>query len=311
MKKYQCIVHAHRIIIVTAGLFLTACATSGPEVALDSEPLIKPNNSLVNYQVISERKLSADGVDKGLDSYQLIKRFGGEKSIESPDLYSNNHPGEKHIYEASDNIVGDHFVFTMHKEHDRDRDVASIKDRQRNEIKAYDGSSRDLKAYKHDIFTYSWKFKLNEEITLSKNFGHFFQLKAVDGGEGAPILTISGRDNKGEWLEVIHRIHGETAKLKKVPLAPFKGRWLQIDCFVNYRNNGQLTLHITDIVNNQRLLDLSLDDIDMLRGEKSSDFVRPKWGIYRSLRSQDMLRADEEKVFFADFIVQRLQQFNQ
>lgn len=311
MKKLRRIVYVHRVILVTTGLLLTACATSKPDVALDIEPIIRPNNSLVNYQVVSERKLNADGLDKGLDSYQLIKHFAGEKSIESPDLYHNNHPEKRHIYEATDDIVGDHFVFTLHKDHDRDRDVASIKDRQRNEIKGYDGSSRDLKAFKHDIFVYSWKFKLNQDITLSKNFAHFFQLKAVDGGEGAPILTISGRDNKGEWLEVIHRIHGETAKLKKIPLRPFKGRWLQIDCFVDYRNNGQLTLHITDIVNKQRLLDLSLNELDMLRGESSGDFVRPKWGIYRSLRSQDMLRADEEKVFFADFIVQRLRQFEQ
>lgn len=311
MKKNLRISYTKRVLIVVSGLLLTACSTSRSTLPLDIKPLITPDNSAVNYQVVSERKLSADGVDKGLDSYRLIKNFGGEKSIESPDLYDNNHPGEKHIYEATDDVVGDHFVFTLHKEHDRDRGVASINDRQRNEIKAYAGSSEDLKAYKHDVFAYSWKFKLNKDITLSKNFAHFFQLKAVDGGVGAPILTLSGRDRRGEWLEVIHRIHGKTEKLKEVPLAPFKGRWLQIDCFVNYSNNGQLTLHITDIETQQRLLDISLDDIDMLRGESSGDFVRPKWGIYRSLRSQEMLRADEEKVFFADFTVQRLQAVTQ
>ena len=299
----------HRSQLVTlcigAGfcLLLSACMST----SIDSKPLMTPEKSKSNYKVIAERTLKADGFNQGIETYQLITDFAGPRSIEAPDLYENNHPGSQHIYEATDDIVGNHFVFVMHKNHDKDRDVSSITDRQRNEIKAYAGSSEDLKAYKNEVFAYSWKFKLNKDITLSKNFGHFFQLKAVDGGPGSPILTLSGRDNNGEWLEVIHRIHGQSDKIKRVPLAPIKGRWLQIDCFVNYSNHGQLMIHITDIKNNQLLMDLSLDDIDMLRGESSGDFVRPKWGIYRSLRSKEQLREDEEKVFFADFVVQKLE----
>ena len=62
-------------------------------------------------------------------------------------------------------------------------------------------------------------------------FGHLFQLKAVDDGPGAPLLTISGRD-RGEGkqeLEVIHRIHGQTQYLSKIPMKPMKGRWLQVN----------------------------------------------------------------------------------
>lgn len=302
-KRRQGRLHKYALCILTTAL-LASCASSRTGVPIDIAPTITPD---AHFQVMSERRLNADGVDQGLSSYALIRRFAGPKSIESPDLYAHNHPQGEHIYEASDAVVGDHFVFTLHKAHDNDRGILSITDRQRNEIKAYDGSSEDLKAYKNETFTYSWKFKLNNDITLSRHFGHFFQLKAVDGGPGAPILTISARDKQGEWLEIIHRIHGKSDKLKRVPLAPFKGRWLQINCFVNYSNQGALTLRITDIVSGEPLLALSLQDIDMLRGESSTDFVRPKWGIYRSLKSKEMLREEEEKVFFADFIVQRLQ----
>ena len=287
-------------------LSLSACINT-PKTDLDSEPLLTPNNASENFKVVAEHTLQADGFNKGVDTYELITNFAGPKSIEAPDLYEDNHPGIPHIYEATDEVVGDHFVFALHKNEDNDRGILSITDRQRNEIKAYAGSDDDLKAYKNEILSYRWKFKLNKDITVSKNFGHFFQLKAVDGGIGAPILTLSGRDKNGEWLEVIHRIHGKTNLLTKIPLKPLKGKWLDISLFVNYRNHGQLELLITDMETNETVLNLSLNDIDMLRGEGNQDFVRPKWGIYRSLKSAYMLRDEEEQVFFADFTVQKLE----
>ena len=297
-------------IIINIGIFslLSACVNiPSKNTYSNSLSTISPTNFTSTYHVLSYKMLMADGVNKGFDAYSLIKKFAGPKSIESPDFYVNNHPFEPHIYEAKDAVVGNHFVFTLHKNNDKDRDVTSIKDRQRNEIKGYAGSSDTLKAFKNDVVSYSWKFKLNEDITMSKNFGHFFQLKAVDGGVGTPILTISGRDNEGEWLEVIHTNHGEKTVLTKVPLEAIKGRWLQVNAYVNYSNDGQFDLIVTDIVNGRPVINLSYAHIDMLRGEGRNDFVRPKWGIYRSLRSQDMLRGEEEKVFFADFVVQKLQ----
>ena len=290
-------------------LLLAGCSSNVPTENVYSRlvPVSTPVNFTSSFTVLSERILIADGVNKGLDAYELIRAFAGPKSIESPDLYVNNHPSEPHIYEAKDDVVGDHFVFTIHKNNDKDRDISSIKDRQRNEIKGYTGSSDTLKAFKNDVVSYNWKFKLNENITVSKNFGHFFQLKAVDGGAGTPILTISGRDKEGKWLEVIHSIHGKKTVLIKVPLDSIKGRWLQMNAYVNYSNDGQFDLIATDMTNGRRVINLSLANIDMLRGEGRNDFVRPKWGIYRSLRSKEMLREEEEKVFFADFVVQKLQ----
>ena len=84
-------------------------------------------------------ELNADGPNQGLSAYDLIRQFGGPKPIESPDLYPGNHTGVKHILEHTDNIVGHHFVFLIHKNEDRDRDkFTKFGDRQRNEITAED-----------------------------------------------------------------------------------------------------------------------------------------------------------------------------
>lgn len=292
--------------IVLLSLFQTSFVQANSTSVL---PIIIPSNSTQTYEVSTQRVLKADGFQQGIDTYQLIRNWGGKRPIEAPDLYDINHPGTPHIYEATDDIVGNHFIFTLHKNKDMDRDKLSKSDRQRNEIKAYGGSEKALKAYENEILAYSWKFKLDDGITFSKNFGHIFQLKAVDDGPGYPVLTLTGRNKGGEWLQVLHTMDKLTL-LKQVPLIPLKGKWLQVSCFVNYNNEGQLELLITDLTNNDTntntVLHLSINNIDMWRGKKEKDFVRPKWGLYRSLRSKDMLRDDEEKVFFADFIVQKL-----
>lgn len=286
-------------------LALSVFTLNAEPVKTSLSPLLTPQNSPFYYTVLSQRQLVVDDVESELSAYDLIRAFGGKRNIESPDLYQENHPGKPHIYKSTDNEVGNHLVFTLHRDQDTDRDGRK-NDRQRNEIKAYGGSERALKAYQHEMMAYSWKFKLNEELSVSKNFSHFFQLKAVDDGPGSPILTISGRDKRGEWLEVIHTIHNKLTLLKKVPLAPLKGKWLEVKCFVNYQDLGQLELFVSEVTSNRTVLHLSLNDIDMWRGTKDKDFVRPKWGFYRSLRSKEMLRSEEEKVYFSDFTVQKL-----
>ena len=50
----------------------------------------------INVSIISNVGLDADGHNKGLTAYELIRRFGGKGSIESPDLYASNHPEQQH-----------------------------------------------------------------------------------------------------------------------------------------------------------------------------------------------------------------------
>ena len=119
---------------------------------------------LFSSYTFSEQNVSAlraDGPNQGLTAYQLIQSFAGKRSIESPDLYPANHPDEKHIYEDTDDVVGHHFVFVLHRDSDKDRDkYKKFADRQRNEIKAYSGSKSSLKGYQNETMTYRWKFKL-------------------------------------------------------------------------------------------------------------------------------------------------------
>ena len=249
--------------------------------------------------------LKADGPGQGLSAYELITAFAGQKPIESPDLFPQNHPNVPHIVEATDSVVGHHFVFLLHRDIDKDRDkYEKFSDRQRNEIKAYSQSDKALKGYEGETLSYRWKFKLEAEMSLSKNFSHFFQLKSVDDGSGMPILTISGRSYKGErWLGVSHAAVEKSTILVKKPWDVMAGEWVEATFTVTYANAGSLRLSIKRLSDNETLMAYESNNIDMWRGTKAAHFVRPKWGIYRSLKTKEMLAHEEDSMRFADFEV--------
>lgn len=260
-----------------------------------------------SYSVLTERTLHADGPRAGRDAYALIRRFGGPRSIEAPDLYRVNHPGTEHIYEDTDAVVGPHFVFVIHRDADRDRDRLDKDDRQRNEIKAYDKSERALKGFENETLIYTWKFKINASMTVSKRFSHFFQLKAVGGQDGQPILTISGAKRRGEdGIEVRHSPGVGGTRLAREPWSEVAGEWLQVYCRATFAQAGELRLIATRLRDGETIFDITVPALDLWRGESARHFVRPKWGIYRSVADLENLRPEEEIVRFANFSVSKL-----
>lgn len=243
----------------------------------------------------------------GLDAYDLIRDFGGDRvpgPIEAPDLYAVNHPAVRHIYEDSDATVGNHFVFIIHRDIDIDRDRVENDDRQRNEIKAYDQSEEAVKGYEYETFIYRWKFRIGEGMEVSKRFTHLFQLKAVGGPDSHPILTISGADRSGEdGIEVRFSPLQKDTILQRQDWSMVTGEWLEAYCRVTFSDSGDLRLIVTRMSDGGVIFDIDERGLDLWRGEDASHFVRPKWGIYRSILDRDNLRSDEESVRFANFSI--------
>ncbi|MEM8684247.1 MAG: hypothetical protein AAGF72_12485 [Pseudomonadota bacterium] len=283
--------------------------TSPPTVA--PPPVVShPPVDEAALTVLTTRTLDADGPMVGLDAYDLIRAFGGDRvpgPIEAPDLYAVNHPGVRHIYEETDSEVGDHFVFIIHRDIDIDRDRVDIDDRQRNEIKTYDQSEEAVKGFENETFVYRWKFKVNADMDVSTRFTHFFQLKAVGGDDSQPILTISGAERGGEdGIEVRHSPLQETTLLARTDWSLVTGEWLEAYCRATFSDTGELRFIVTRLRDDEVIFDIDVSDLDLWRGTDASHFVRPKWGIYRSLLDLGNLRPDEEVVRFANFSVQEV-----
>ena len=264
-----------------------------------------------SFTVLTTRTLDADGDMLGLHAYDLIRDFGGPSPIEAPDLYPINHPDVQHIYEDTDATVGNHFVFIIHRDIDIDRDVVENDDRQRNEIKTYDKSEEAVKGFENETFIYRWKFRINADMEVSTRFSHFFQLKAVGGPDSQPILTITGNERSGDdGIEVRHSPLQDFSILGRTDWSMVTGEWLEAYCRATFSESGDLRLIVTRMRDDAVIFDIDESGLDLWRGEDPSHFVRPKWGIYRSILDWDNLRPDEENVRFANFSVQEVMPVN-
>lgn len=273
-----------------------------------------------SFVLESETIVSSDGVNSGLSAYELIENAFAEGSIEAPDFYSSNHDDVAHIFEDEDTIVGPHFVFLAHRDEDYDRD-GGPSDRQRNEIKTYDKSREELKSYEGQTFQYTWKFKIDSELELSSRFSHFFQIKAKNysednsnGNDNQPIFTLSGaeRSSTGNEMQVRYNsgydINGDSTSdvyMTRVNWSLITDEWLEVFVQITYAEQGKFDMTVTRMSDNTTIIDLSEDNIDTWRGVEAADFVRPKWGIYRSILETESLRAEEEQVRFADFTIRK------
>ena len=211
------------------------------------------------------------------------------------------HPGFKHIQLVRDTILKKTvFAFIMHK--DIDGNFSERKDRQRLEIKTFNRSPENMKAANGETHTYRWKFKLDEGFQPSPSFCHIHQLKAGDGDDaGSPLITITPRYGKPDKLQIIFSApknsSAKSSTLKSVDLAPFKGTWVEVSEKVKFSHEGSYDIVIRRVSDDAILLEQHSPVIDLWRG--TATFIRPKFGIYRSINDLSYLR--DETVRFADF----------
>lgn len=261
----------------------------------DPDPLPDSN------EVLSDIKLISDGEG---NTYELINSIlaPNYNVIEAPDC--SHEDFGRHIDEVFDTELNKNvFRFFIHTTPDNDRCIKF--DRQRNEIKSYDKSPDELKGIQNEIVEYSWKFKLPSEFNSSKKFTHIHQIKAVGGSEDAmPLITLTTREGSPDNLELRYSETTSQITLKEVELSPFKGTWVEVVETVVYgeKGIGSYEIEIRNIDSGVRLFYYSNDDIRMWK--TNAEFMRPKWGIYRSLLDESKLK--DENVLFADFSVKEL-----
>jgi len=232
--------------------------------------------------------------DNQTDAYTRIKSVLGA-SPETPDC---SHPAfGPHITQTVDDDLQKYvFVFNIHVTPDNDRCINF--DRQRLEIKTEGSSPNYLKGFLNDTVTFRWKFKLPAGFQPSTSFTHIHQIKAFDGDDAAPIITLTPRKGSPNTIQLIHiDSTGTTTFLTSTPLDPFVGTWVEAYEKITYNTHGQYSLVIHRLSDGAELFSYSNDDLDLWRN--GTTIVRPKWGIYRSLNHPEQLR--DEQVRFDRF----------
>lgn len=233
--------------------------------------------------------------DKPGNTYELINSIlaPGYEAVEHPECIHGAFG--RHIAEVWDDDLKENvFEFYSHVSPDNDR--CEKTDRQRVEIKTYEPSPDNLKGTLGETVTYNWKFKLPKGFQPSGSFTHLHQIKAVGGSQDLPLFTITARKGKTNQLLVIH--NNETT-IASANLAEFEGIWVEITEKIKISANGTYSITIKKVKDGQELLSFKSENIMTIR--PNNDFIRPKWGIYRSLKKADELR--DEAVRFNDFSI--------
>jgi len=216
---------------------------------------------------------------------------------------TNSHRHIQEVYDAD--LDKNVFKFYLHVDEDIDRDKCETTDRQRNEIKSYASSPDYLKGVLGETVEYKWKFKLDAGFQGSSSFTHIHQLKSVGGitaEESLPMITLTAYSSSLVLRYSATQGDQATVSGTSVSLNDLRGNWVEVieTITYGYEGDGSYSITITDLDNNQDVF-MSYSNNTLRWYKTDADFIRPKWGIYRSLNNAAALR--DEEVLYADFSI--------
>lgn len=268
-------------------------AAPEPTLPADASPGANPGGGPLGPMGVTVC-VNADG-PQGRDTYELLQSILGTNCIENPD--GDHDPPVRHVREDVDAEVGPHFVFVSHR--DVDSDLGRKGDKNRIEIKVHTGATDQQKGMLGETMTYTWRFKMNADMTLSNRFTHMFQMKSLEGNAGDPLITLTGaRNGSGDRLQL--RYYGDGSgggTLADVSMAGLKNVWLEVQVRAEISQSGTFAFSVKK-PDGTVVMDVNSEGLDLWR---QGAYIRPKWGIYRGV--DDELRAGEETVRFANFAV--------
>ena len=256
--------------------------------------------------VLSEVLLRAD-IDSGKKAVAQVQAVFGKYSIETPESFQGNHAGFEHLKIEEDHQMGPCFTFYLHRDKDGDRDRVwpRGKERQRNEIKGYQGSPQTLKSSLGEVTRYHWLLKIDESFAVTKNFCHFFQLKPVGGKHASdPVATLSGAVYRGKpQLELRWWTENGPQRMRIADWGDCRGIWLECECVLVAESKGRLRFSIRS---QDQSIRFARDLPSFPAWRPGFDFIRPKWGIYRSLADKAEIPNEEDRVRMANLSIAKL-----
>ncbi len=147
---------------------------------------------------------------------------------------------------------------------DGDRDTEN-KDRQRAEVKGLGPHQKD-----GDTFVYTTTWRTNPEFRGTAGFCHIFQLKAVNGDSGAPLVTLSLHYGRAT---VEANPAGAKIVAREFPWKP--GVWQTVRLRITPSSflTGELQVSVDG--------DAYQGKTGIALARPGADEYRPKWGLYR------------------------------
>ncbi|MBO3745917.1 hypothetical protein J5X84_07530 [Streptosporangiaceae bacterium NEAU-GS5] len=176
-----------------------------------------------------------------------------------------------HIYP-----VGNLWRFDMHV---GARDGA---DRQRNEVRGMRERGVPLEIRKDETWRISYQMYIPDTLDATSQFTHIWQMKTSDTSSPLAQLSLPIKDGVAKiqaryWTQEDAVVH----EIASVDLEPLQNKWISTTLEFKSSDDGYFRWILRD--GNRTLADARADHIDLWWTDEQ--YNRPKWGIYRSIRS--------------------------
>jgi hypothetical protein len=119
-----------------------------------------------------------------------------------------------------------------------------------------------------------------------------------------PMYTLTTRKGSPDKLELRYAETDNQNTLAETALDVLIDTWLEVTEIIKYGTSGTYEIQIKKVNDGSILFEYSNSLI--INWRPGANFVRPKWGIYRSLLNVQDLR--DEEVLFADFRITEIKQ---
>lgn len=305
-----------KLLISSVIFLISLCSCSQTESITPDEPVILPTDDKYILQGSMQGSAELTKADY-TQIHQYMRNYGWDYS-EHPNSSSADHHGGVHGEVIYDVFIRQYvFKLSIHaNEKALDGDRGKFIDRQRNEMKTQTTPPwYKLNGNWDEWQQLKWKFKIPKDFRPSGSFTHLHQLKAQEGNNGSPVITITARSNgngSNRRIQIIHNGDtGETTKgniIDNLPLEDFEDEWIQVETEMHYTHHGSFHITLTRLSDGKTLVQRSFDDINLWR--KGAISIRNKFGIYRSfgktLTDENDRPANgikDEHILLADFKV--------
>jgi hypothetical protein len=189
----------------------------------------------------------------------------------------NKHPGRNYVVVEG----GDHYRFNIWAD---DRDTTGGGDRQRTEVKGMVQNGTALKMHNGETWTINYDMYMPSSLHGTSKFTHIFQTK-TPSTNGGPWVTIDlSREGNTEIIQARAYANSGSPAIAKTNLAPLRDKWINITLTLTPGTKGKAAAIIRSgagtsapIAAQGQLSNVNIPD--------EGDYVRPKWGIYRSVQS--------------------------
>ncbi len=193
---------------------------------------------------------------------------------------ANSHPGFDHIVSQ-----GEEIWFHMHR---RDRDTTGGGDRQRHETKGMRAGGTALKPVDGETWRIRYEMFMPATLRGTSRFTHIFQLK-TPATNGGPWVTLSlSRSGSSERMRLRAFSTSGSPDIGSTDLAPLREKWITVDLTFRMGPSGTGRFVVRNGVGDSApvVVDSSRSGVRIPdEGSGSGNYIRPKWGIYRSIES--------------------------